>query len=99
MIRRPPRSTRTDTLFPYTTLFRSSFAAEFRDRAKQRFDTTQQRRIFWEEVFQGPIAEQVMSGQEGLARRNLEAALAGEADVSNHGEVYLVAAAPAIPIC
>src|SRR3546814_7429585 len=25
MIRRPPRSTRTDTLFPYTTLFRSAF--------------------------------------------------------------------------
>src|SRR3546814_5899407 len=29
MIRRPPRSTRTDTLFPYTTLFRSMrFAAD-----------------------------------------------------------------------
>src|SRR3546814_7419209 len=27
MIRRPPRSTRTDTLFPYTTLFRSGHAA------------------------------------------------------------------------
>src|SRR3546814_20257915 len=26
MIRRPPRSTRTDTLFPYTTLFRSCLA-------------------------------------------------------------------------
>src|SRR3546814_10714281 len=26
MIRRPPRSTRTDTLFPYTTLFRSELA-------------------------------------------------------------------------
>src|SRR3546814_3424381 len=26
MIRRPPRSTRTDTLFPYTTLFRSPLA-------------------------------------------------------------------------
>src|SRR3546814_10443564 len=25
MIRRPPRSTRTDTLFPYTTLFRSEY--------------------------------------------------------------------------
>src|SRR3546814_1489524 len=25
MIRRPPRSTRTDTLFPYTTLFRSKY--------------------------------------------------------------------------
>src|SRR3546814_7685663 len=30
MIRRPPRSTRTDTLFPYTTLFRSD--AQERDR-------------------------------------------------------------------
>src|SRR3546814_9795657 len=28
MIRRPPRSTRTDTLFPYTTLFRSISAGE-----------------------------------------------------------------------
>src|SRR3546814_9305603 len=28
MIRRPPRSTRTDTLFPYTTLFRSKAAIE-----------------------------------------------------------------------
>src|SRR3546814_15379920 len=28
MIRRPPRSTRTDTLFPYTTLFRSQLGAD-----------------------------------------------------------------------
>src|SRR3546814_4698640 len=28
MIRRPPRSTRTDTLFPYTTLFRSTLTAD-----------------------------------------------------------------------
>src|SRR3546814_19439351 len=33
MIRRPPRSTRTDTLFPYTTLFRS---LELRDCAGRR---------------------------------------------------------------
>src|SRR3546814_17006886 len=32
MIRRPPRSTRTDTLFPYTTLFRSNYV---RDGANQ----------------------------------------------------------------
>src|SRR3546814_4182420 len=31
MIRRPPRSTRTDTLFPYTTLFRSDVTRQ--DRA------------------------------------------------------------------
>src|SRR3546814_4975767 len=29
MIRRPPRSTRTDTLFPYTTLFRSGVERHF----------------------------------------------------------------------
>src|SRR3546814_3592922 len=33
MIRRLPRSTRTDTLFPYTTLFRSRFRSE-RDQAR-----------------------------------------------------------------
>src|SRR3546814_17373315 len=33
MIRRPPRSTRTDTLFPYTTLFRSlRYDRRWRDR-------------------------------------------------------------------
>src|SRR3546814_15394211 len=32
MIRRPPRSTRTDTLFPYTTLFRSLMPLPSRDR-------------------------------------------------------------------
>src|SRR3546814_14604205 len=31
MIRRPPRSTRTDTLFPYTTLFRSDLVAHVGD--------------------------------------------------------------------
>src|SRR3546814_11258298 len=35
MIRRPPRSTRTDTLFPYTTLFRAGRRAE-RGGAAQR---------------------------------------------------------------
>src|SRR3546814_3049906 len=32
MIRRPPRSTRTDTLFPYTTLFRSDISDGARAR-------------------------------------------------------------------
>src|SRR3546814_16567918 len=35
MIRRPPRSTRTDTLFPYTTLFRA-LRITFRDICKSR---------------------------------------------------------------
>src|SRR3546814_1334542 len=36
MIRRPPRSTRTDTLFPYTTLFRSAALADAAIRGHQQ---------------------------------------------------------------
>src|SRR3546814_21034383 len=35
MIRRPPRSTRTDTLFPYTTLFRSTLDTHGQDEVTQ----------------------------------------------------------------
>src|SRR3546814_11604734 len=41
MIRRPPRSTRTDTLFPYTTLFRS---APYDARATRRLPALHARR-------------------------------------------------------
>src|SRR3546814_2817254 len=48
MLRRPPRSTRTDTLFPYTTLFRSeSGRGGFRVRA--RFSTGKDRDGAWED--------------------------------------------------
>src|SRR3546814_4472357 len=36
MIRRPPRSTRTDTLFPYTTLFRSRLRPKWDMGVEQR---------------------------------------------------------------
>src|SRR3546814_990037 len=41
MIRRPPRSTRTDTLFPYTTLFRSLKASKGAFRATASMSATQ----------------------------------------------------------
>src|SRR3546814_9780272 len=37
MIRRPPRSTRPDTLFPYTTLFRSRFTVDTVGALRRRF--------------------------------------------------------------
>src|SRR3546814_13997170 len=43
MIRRPPRSTRTDTLFPYTTLFRSCFHLD----AHARTDNSQ---VPWKDI-------------------------------------------------
>src|SRR3546814_8174948 len=46
MIRRPPRSTRTDTLFPYTTLFRSRDGGEI-DRRAHRQDIGRRRGRRW----------------------------------------------------
>src|SRR3546814_14848516 len=39
MIRRPPRSTRTDTLFPYTTLFRSTMGMIGHERTGEELTT------------------------------------------------------------
>src|SRR3546814_15379798 len=36
MVRRPPRSTRTDTLFPYTTRFRSAPGEKAKERAEEK---------------------------------------------------------------
>src|SRR3546814_11948098 len=51
MIRRPPRSTRTDTLFPYTTLFRSACRRTVLPCDAQRIRTAlrqaQGERSFW----------------------------------------------------
>src|SRR3546814_5624063 len=45
MIRRPPRSTRTDTLFPYTTLFRSSVHAHARPSLYETFPAPEAHRL------------------------------------------------------
>src|SRR3546814_733078 len=45
MIRRPPRSTRTDTLFPYTTLFRSPYALIATEQGVARGDLGETRRL------------------------------------------------------
>ena len=103
MIRRPPRS----TLFPYTTLFRSipasygqlaRLAKAFRDEVKRKFASGDDRRMFWEKVLEGPIAEMMIAGKEKQATEALEKALgsAGET-MPGHGEVYLIGGGPGDP--
>src|SRR3546814_13788425 len=50
MVRRPPRSTRTDTLFPYTTLFRSLPKDRFRDPwpVDERLETQRHGAMAWQ---------------------------------------------------
>jgi uroporphyrin-III C-methyltransferase / precorrin-2 dehydrogenase / sirohydrochlorin ferrochelatase len=86
-----------ETLIPATYGQLSNLAAEFRDRVKQRFETTQARRIFWEKIFHGNIAELVLSGQEPAARVALSHAIEAEDISQTHGEVYLVGGGPGDP--
>ncbi|QXH33066.1 siroheme synthase CysG [Pseudomonas muyukensis] len=74
----------------------AGLAARFRDKVKALYPDVNQRRGFWEQVFQGPIAERQLAGQGGEAERLLQAMVDG-APVQQGGEVYLVGAGPGDP--
>src|SRR3546814_11912245 len=61
MIRRPPRSTRTDTLFPYTTLFRSPASVMREINASIPFD-----KRLWKQDIVGSKAHVAMLAKQGI---------------------------------
>ena len=69
-----------------------------RVKVKEKFSTIDQRRKFWEQVLQGPIAELVFANQLNAAQKLLNDTIE-QADNSNlpQGEVYLVGAGPGDP--
>jgi len=71
-------------------------AEKFRIVVKQHIKEPAQRRIFWENIFQGSVAELVFSGNEQEAERQLQQTLIKQKD-SILGEVYLVGAGPGAP--
>src|SRR3546814_11034512 len=68
MIRRPPRSTRTDTLFPYTTLFRSIYPAPEFQRIVRDIQAMDDRSVAekLKQVFVGFAVETTMDSQGRL---------------------------------
>src|SRR3546814_6810172 len=82
MIRRPPRSTRTDTLFPYTTLFRSGGARQSgqgrgrgrRAEPQHLGGITGNRRPAALKAASGPFAAPVFGMAKGRKRRSMDRA-------------------------
>src|SRR3546814_9276041 len=76
MIRRPPRSTRTDTLFPYTTLFRSTRRPQAGESFRfdpvhmPRRNTPPRSRGSWSDRLGNP--EKYLKRNAGLLRRSEE---------------------------
>src|SRR3546814_4361031 len=73
MIRRPPRSTRTDTLFPYTTLFRSACRWQGRDGTR-RVRRRGRRRV--------PIGALLLGRRAGLERHRARGGALGDRGIS-----------------
>jgi len=72
----------------------ANIAEKFRETVKQQIKEPIQRRIFWENTFQGPIAELVFSGKEEDAEQRLHDTLDKQKDKLVTGEVYLIGAGP-----
>ncbi|GGY16654.1 siroheme synthase CysG [Paludibacterium paludis] len=87
---------RLESLIPAGFGRLARFAGEFRDRVKERFPETGARRAFWESVLEGPLADDVMGGNEGRARESMERAILS-GDSTPSGCVYLVGAGPGNP--
>src|SRR3546814_6241138 len=69
MIRRPPRSTRTDTLFPYTTLFRS---AEQGHRSRRAGTGAGRKGNGIDRATQGRIADAIENAGQGFVETRSE---------------------------
>src|SRR3546814_4972897 len=76
MIRRPPRSTRTDTLFPYTTLFRSALAEHVLVNVGHGAGIGVDTRFVAEQV---AVARCILAGQAGCHARLQYAVALGHA--------------------
>ena len=74
-----------------------ALVGRLRDKVKDRFSSVNERRVFWEKVLQGQVAEKVFSGRDQEAETLLLQQIeAGNAD-NQTGEVYLVGAGPGDP--
>lgn len=87
---------RLESLIPAGYGRLAGFATRFRDRVKARFGDVEARRIFWESVLEGPVADAVMLGNDDAACAEMEKRLAS-ADDKPTGAVYLVGAGPGNP--
>jgi len=85
-----------ETIIPQNYSRLAAFAERLRENVKQRITNPEKRRIFWENVLEGVVAEKVLTGDEAGAEAVFQQILVSEDNVK-HGEVYLVGAGPGDP--
>ena len=86
-----------ESWIPQKIALLGEFSEKFRDTVKQRLSSVTQRRYFWEDVLDGPIAEHVLNGNSALAEQLINDKLSTQTQEHAKGEVYLVGAGPGDP--
>jgi uroporphyrin-III C-methyltransferase/precorrin-2 dehydrogenase/sirohydrochlorin ferrochelatase len=89
--------TRLEALIPSAYGRLAELARRFREQVKEKFSNPTDRRLFWEKVLRGGVAERVFSGHMEEADAAMERALAEAEPTSPMGEVYLVGGGPGDP--
>jgi uroporphyrin-III C-methyltransferase/precorrin-2 dehydrogenase/sirohydrochlorin ferrochelatase len=89
--------TRLEALIPSAYGRLAELARRFRQQVKEKFSNPTDRRLFWEKVLRGGVAERVFSGHMEEADAAMEKALAEAKPASPMGEVYLVGGGPGDP--
>ena len=85
-----------ETVIPSSYGILAEIAGEYRQKVKDRFSKIKDRRVFWESIFSGVIAEKVFSGRMIEAKADIEKQLKDFNELTT-GEVYLVGAGPGDP--
>jgi uroporphyrin-III C-methyltransferase/precorrin-2 dehydrogenase/sirohydrochlorin ferrochelatase len=88
---------RLESLVPAAYGRLATLVSSFRDKVKAHFAPGADRRVFWERVLQGSVAELVYAGRDAEARVALEKQLASTQAGIAQGEVYLVGGGPGDP--
>lgn len=86
-----------ETLIPSGYGRLAQLAEKFRPLVKQQIESPALRKIFWENTFQGSVAELVFAGKDEEAERQLQKSLHEHQNAKPQGEVYLIGAGPGDP--
>ena len=83
-----------ETIIPPAYGRLAALANKFRHPVQQHIKNPKQRRIFWEQVLQGNIAELIFAGKDEQAEQQLQQQLSSQENNPQAGEVYLIGAGP-----
>lgn len=86
-----------ESVIPQKIARLGEFSEKFRETVKQTLSSVTARRYFWEDILDGPVAEQIYNDNPRQAESMFQSLLENHGKQDAQGEVYLVGAGPGDP--